>query len=403
MKGSGHLLTALNEKGYKVSLARPDQAKHLRSIHHFYCPICSEQVILKAGEIRIPHFAHRKNSDCHSGFSEPESYEHLQGKQQLNEYFLEQGFEVSLEHYLPKLKQRPDLLISKNGLQYAVEYQCSPISRSILQKRTDGYVRAGIRPFWIVGGLPYQKNKNHHFELAEFHFSMATRNREGPLSILSYHSLHKTVHLLSNIIPISSRKVFARLQTAPLNTLQFPLIFQKTNLNWSGTQWLSEKQKWLENKVRYGNIVNDSFLKAVYLSGHNPFLLPFVCGIPVAYMECIQNHPVEWQFFVWIDCLEKLEVGHRVSLKYAEQKIKARIERGDIVLRTFPLSSDISWKEALQHYFYNLAQLQYFIVEDNLFKVNKKIAVPNHTEEALKAEEMFYIGKTSRNYEENRE
>ena len=156
------MLTALNEKGQIMSLARSVHLSDLqvwRQTHSFYCPICQESLIMKAGEIRIPHFAHKKNSDCTSGFSEPESHQHLEGKRHLNEFFIRQGLEPSLEHYLPAIRQRPDLLVNFMGRTYAVEYQCSPLSRNSLLDRTQGYIKEGIIPLWILGGYPYQKMK----------------------------------------------------------------------------------------------------------------------------------------------------------------------------------------------------------------------------------------------------
>lgn len=44
----------------------------------YFCPSCLETVVLKHGQLKIAHFAHRKHG-CYA-FSEGETAEHLAGK-----------------------------------------------------------------------------------------------------------------------------------------------------------------------------------------------------------------------------------------------------------------------------------------------------------------------------------
>ena len=34
----------------------------------FFCPDCGEELIRKAGKIKIPHFAHSQNTECYPVF-----------------------------------------------------------------------------------------------------------------------------------------------------------------------------------------------------------------------------------------------------------------------------------------------------------------------------------------------
>ncbi len=346
---------------------------------------------MKAGEIRIPHFAHKKNSDCTSGFSEPESHQHLEGKRHLNEFFIRQGLEPSLEHYLPAIRQRPDLLVNFMGRTYAVEYQCSPLSRNSLLDRTQGYIKEGIIPLWILGGYPYQKmKKTPAYELTDFHWSLAKQKAESGLTLISFHPTNQMVYQLSNITPLSSRKVLANLQSQSLTHLSLPFQFPQVSKHWTSEYWFQEKKKWIERKVRFGNIVSDSFLKDVYTSGNNPFLLPLICGLPVPTMENIQEHPVQWQFYIFEDCLKDLKIGQCISLKYIKQKMRLRMKRGDLRQRNFPLKSDYFWDEAIDHYFCLLMELEYFTREsEHLFKMAKVISASKQMEERQSLEEII--------------
>ena len=292
---------------------------------------------MKAGEIRIPHFAHKNNSDCTSPFSEPESYFHLEGKKHLNHFFNSKGLTSNLEHYIPAIRQRPDLLVKYEGKSYAIEYQCSTLSRKSLKNRTQGYLNAGITSLWIIGGHPFQKKKQNIFELTDFHWSFAMPRVGFGLTLLSYHPYNRMLYLLSNITPLSPRKVFANLHTQSLKEVSLPLQFPHINQAWIKKHWLLEKKKWIEKKVRFSNIVNDTFLKNVYTSGNNPFLLPNICGLPVLAMEHIQDHPLEWQFYIYEDCLKDLNIGQRISLKYVKHKLGGRMRQGNLTRREFPL------------------------------------------------------------------
>lgn len=123
-------------------------------LKNFTCPGCQHEVIFRHGPKKIPHFAHRHAATC--GFSEGETAEHLQGKQQLYNWAKQRGWRPRLEVYLPAIAQRPDLLVEIKGKQVALEFQCSPLSLKRLRERNRGYRRANISVWWILGA-PYRR------------------------------------------------------------------------------------------------------------------------------------------------------------------------------------------------------------------------------------------------------
>ena len=120
----------------------------------FYCLQCREEVILKNGQINIPHFAHRSRSDCVSSFSEGETEDHLNGKLQLFSFFQQKKVQAYLEGYIPSIKQRPDILIKDKKQSIAIEFQCSQIPTSLLIDRSKGYKKQSITPLWILRTPP---------------------------------------------------------------------------------------------------------------------------------------------------------------------------------------------------------------------------------------------------------
>lgn len=120
----------------------------------YVCPGCNQEVILRHGKQNIPHFAHKKHMLC--GFSEGETFEHLQGKEQIYRWAQQKGWQPRLEVYLPQITQRPDVLLTIKGKQVAIEFQCSPLSLERLLARNQGYCQLGIKVWWLLGS-PYRR------------------------------------------------------------------------------------------------------------------------------------------------------------------------------------------------------------------------------------------------------
>ena len=147
-------LTADNQELFSLIDCSIDELTQIRSEQAFVCPMCHQSVILKAGPIKIPHFAHRKKNSCWYE-AEAETEEHLRLKQLFAEKCLREKLSFQVEAYLPALKQRPDLLIGK----IAIEIQCSPLPIKRLVERTETYQAHGYQVVWILGERLVPKDK----------------------------------------------------------------------------------------------------------------------------------------------------------------------------------------------------------------------------------------------------
>lgn len=384
-EGVCYLLTALNKDGKLITLFddRQDRIFHLRKHEKFFCPACKEPLILKAGQVRIPHFSHQRHSQCTHTSSEPESPRHLKGKMDLFEWCRTKQLKASLEHYLPEIRQRADLLVKYKGRQFAVEFQCTPISVQAVEKRTNNYLSMGITPIWIVGGLPFLKRRSGElFELTEYYWSLTMRKSEQVM-LPGYEPENGMASLLTNITPFSSRKVSSQLQQRSLSDVKLPQSGLTAICDFPLEKWMHEKRNWVQHKVRYGNLVQDRFLQAVYEYGSNPFLLSPLIGLPVHYMECFISHPSEWQFFIWTDCLSKLKLNKQISLKYVNFKMRERIAKRDLICRVLPLHGENEWEKAVGHYFQLLEELFYFQkAGKDLYRMVRLFPWPENVEKA---------------------
>src|SRR5690625_4670985 len=75
-----------------------------REQNRFYCPICQEPVMIKAGIKVIPHFAHYAKTDCPS-YRGGEGPYHERGKLLLYEWLKAQNIHVELEVYLKDIQR----------------------------------------------------------------------------------------------------------------------------------------------------------------------------------------------------------------------------------------------------------------------------------------------------------
>ena len=120
------------------------------------CPVCNKPYEYCHGEVKSPYFRHIDKTKCKSLFSEPETEEHLNGKRDIYEWVKNQDgvIDAVLEVWIPKTKQRPDIMFTYNKKKYVIEYQCTPISSEYI-KRHELYELAGINDIWICGTEKY--------------------------------------------------------------------------------------------------------------------------------------------------------------------------------------------------------------------------------------------------------
>jgi competence CoiA-like predicted nuclease len=125
------------------------------------CPVCGGVLVYKRGLIKIPHFAHKKDSDCIYTFYENETKEHAIGKTLIYKWLkkLPNVKNLKLEAWISQTKQRPDLYFEIDDKKHVIEYQCSPITLKEYLERKELYKLNNIMDIWICG------TENFNFKL----------------------------------------------------------------------------------------------------------------------------------------------------------------------------------------------------------------------------------------------
>lgn len=116
----------------------------------FKCPSCQGSTILRAGLVKIAHFAHKANANC--PYSEGETKAHLFAKRAIYEKLLDEGAkDVFLEFRFEDGERIADVLFHHPTLDIfvAVELQHSPIDEMNIWLRTKSYTNKGVYVIWI--------------------------------------------------------------------------------------------------------------------------------------------------------------------------------------------------------------------------------------------------------------
>lgn len=161
----------------------------------FSCPHCDDELILVLPVCDIiKHFRH-KNNEAHG---EPETPEHLDGKQHLinclNEIGIKSEPEVKIGETIC------DVFIPHKNNPIALEYQCSTITHDELTRRGNSRATAGVEiNIWILGGyyfdhattFRYHEKKGKAYEIQRI-LSIEERMRYQPLLYLHNKQFYKS-------------------------------------------------------------------------------------------------------------------------------------------------------------------------------------------------------------------
>ncbi|GEM_PF-969658 len=154
------LVAIRSDTGERVTIGdlALDTLRELSDQHRLHCPNCGTPLMLKAGPVRVHHFAHVSLAECAAIDHEPESDSHRQGKLRLYQHFRQGAVLASLEQHVPATDQRADVYLEMpGGLRYALEFQQANNSVERWTERHNLYRRSGIHDIWFLGQSRYQE------------------------------------------------------------------------------------------------------------------------------------------------------------------------------------------------------------------------------------------------------
>lgn len=300
-----------------------------------YCSGCREEVIFKKGVINQPHFAHKRQSFCQY-FSEGETSEHIKGKLLLYEWFKREKFKVKLELFIPELKQRPDLFINYKETRIAIEFQCSPISKKIIKKRTRGYIEKGIKVIWILGKKLKVSNK-----FTSQQYDYLSINKNGQYNLLQLNQDEQCLEIITNIRS-SDKGIRFKKKFLPFESDK---VAVEKILN---TQYLTKEAKMKRKSVEVKKLQHLSFYKdkrtrrffeLLYQNNLSIQTLPDVLFYSVSNEWLIRTFSYQWKLliFLWINTLSYYEI---ITLKRLGRKVNSWKKENELIQYLLPYSEE---------------------------------------------------------------
>ena len=107
--------------------------------HDYFCPMCGESLVLKKGEVRVPHFAHHAKSIC----CDPWHYDMTDWHREWQERFPRNTQEIVMNSNGEK--HRADVCVGKT----VIEFQHSPLSFEEFDERNAFYTSLGYKVVWL--------------------------------------------------------------------------------------------------------------------------------------------------------------------------------------------------------------------------------------------------------------
>lgn len=266
----------------------------LREKESFFCSGCHTRVILKAGDIKIPHFAHQTLSGC-DYYNEPESSLHLHGKLLLHQFFQNRNLKSELEKFLPPIRQRADLLIEE---QTAIEFQCSAIPPKKVAQRTEGYQQLDIDPIWI-GGLKTPPNEHiQMFRLKKYEIELFQRKDKNPY-LLAFCPDDDRFYYYSNLFYVSGSLNIGKVKSLDASRQSFPFAvpkrLNKEEFSQVGVLFSRARQQFIQSQLFAKNRMRNPFWQACYMMQLDMKRIPDYIGVPFINAGIFPQHAVIWQ------------------------------------------------------------------------------------------------------------
>ncbi|MBI5975278.1 competence protein CoiA [Staphylococcus canis] len=275
------MLTAMNHKHQQVF------AQHASKSNQYYCPVCQAPVILRNGQTKVAHFAHRTH--CRLKSSHPsESLEHLRYKHHIYQQCCMLGYDANMEVWLPDIQQIPDILVQHT----AIEVQLSPISIKEIQQRTAGLNQLGYRVIWITR-LP--NIKRELFQFSQLHQTLIDHNNGHLICI---DPINLELKRLAQLIPITAKQFNAKVERISIKacldmTLKSQYINEITVRKLSSSRLLDYLFQ-----CRRKNSVLEPTLSLAYRLHMTDAQILKVTGFLFPEQLYFQTHPVLWQLQV---------------------------------------------------------------------------------------------------------
>ncbi|MGR6855530.1 competence protein CoiA family protein [Bacillus halotolerans] len=340
------MFSAVTEDGqvfHLIGRQRREQLKQTR----FFCPVCAEELDVKLGSQKAPHFAHKQNKSCTIDI-EPESAYHLEGKRQLYVWLKTQKASPLLEPYVKEIKQRPDILAKVKGDTLAVEYQCATLAPDVFQKRTAGFKQAGMIPQWILGGSRLKRTSSSFYQLSAFHWQFINASPNSDL--LCYCPETHSFLRLSRMIPFYTTHFYCSVQTIPIRQAAAEDLFcTEPDSSFKHSDWTGAILRFRRKTHRFLSKDMNRIRLLFYEKRQTPLsFLPTEVFVPVKKGAVFKSPVFVWQGYLYLFITDLGYKHAPIRFSAVLQHCKIHIHKKNILLRG--VYRDQDFIEAVKQY-----------------------------------------------------
>jgi len=197
----------INDYGKKI-LATEDLYRTAGLEGDLVCPECGDKVILKAGDVKVPHFAHKSRGyDCYyEKRLSIESEEHKLGLQMLFKLFRSKVIYNFVElDYAFSFGRRANIY-AEGANKLAIEFVATPMDYLEWKEKHAIYLENGLIPIWILSRKTFFEMKDGDYNF--FERALETKDLQGILFSLDTESKHLFMAKYLEYVPDGS--VYAR-------------------------------------------------------------------------------------------------------------------------------------------------------------------------------------------------
>ncbi|TFD97599.1 competence protein CoiA [Jeotgalibacillus sp. R-1-5s-1] len=385
------MLTALNEKNELVSLIQFSSREQLHCIHatsSFICSSCRSPVILKVGKIKTPHFAHRSRKNCPSS-SEGETDNHLKGKKSLYLWLQSIGLNPEVEQVYQQIGRRADIAVHTGDQEYAIEFQCSPISSKVMLERSKDYYSLNIIPVWILSYEALQLSASGIIKFTEFHQQFLRYSETLKQYFLLSYSSEKNIFIIIYLIsPISKHSFIVTVEHVLHQSFpfpKFPLTAISLNTDHVGS-YILYREKWIVSRFKYNQGHKDHFLRKLYEEQETILLNPPWNGLPLCSNTYFVTHSCEWQTYLYLHMKKEKALTKERLLAHFIQLIKQKIiETRQLQINgsiDYAVKSVSEWLKMMELCHVVTKQGKMYFINDNCMK--HKVETVEKRDEAVK-------------------
>ncbi|WP_085521715.1 competence protein CoiA [Tuberibacillus sp. Marseille-P3662] len=382
------MLVAQTINGMSVSLMHHDwsfrKLDAWRRRTRFICPACQGTVILRLGDKKRWHFAHKNNASC-SAQAEHETSNHILGKRVLHRWLKAQLYHPQLEHYLPQIKQRPDCYTEKTEPPLAIEFQCSTIPARDVMQRTQGYRSIKVLPLWILARERLKRVMTNIYQITGT--DIATLQLSTQSSLVYFDPHERQFLLLHDIIPLTATRFYAQALTWPIQATPLSRLYEVPERHEKAltTAVLQQKKRLRTNQIPPQTPDERYVQQMLALRGYSLYSFPDFAGLPSARFLPIQTPAYLWQIWLIVQFLlhKRGDTFHKNNIL---QRFHRLIQKGVFRLRetTYPMNGV---NKAISHYLFLLTERGLLSQSQDQYQVISDIKWRNMTlDEALECD-----------------